>query len=47
MGCGASAEMYGNCGSMRDVCQVFDRMREKSMDSWHLLVSGYAENGQG
>ncbi|GAB4838931.1 hypothetical protein Ancab_028466 [Ancistrocladus abbreviatus] len=39
--------MYGKCRSMRDAREVFDRMREKSMDSWHLMIHGYADNGQG
>ncbi|EEF48105.1 pentatricopeptide repeat-containing protein, putative [Ricinus communis] len=40
-------EMYGNCGSVRDARRVFDKMRERNMRSWHLLISGYAANGQG
>lgn len=40
-------EMYCVCGSMRDARRVFDRMRERNMNSWHLIISGYAENGQG
>lgn len=39
--------MYGNCGCMRDARRVFDRMRERNMGSWHLLMSEYAENWQG
>lgn len=40
-------EMYGRCGSMRDARRVFDRMRERNMSSWHLMINGYAANGQG
>ncbi|KAF2293357.1 hypothetical protein GH714_000990 [Hevea brasiliensis] len=39
--------MYGKCGSMRDAHRVFDRMRERNMGSWHLLISEYAANLQG
>ena len=39
--------MYGRCGSMRDARRVFDRMRERNMCSWHLMINGYAVNGQG
>ncbi|KAJ4851113.1 hypothetical protein Tsubulata_040707 [Turnera subulata] len=40
-------DMYGKCGSVRDARRVFDRMRERNLGSWHLLMNGYAENGQG
>ncbi|KAI6679604.1 hypothetical protein NL676_033485 [Syzygium grande] len=39
--------MYVNCGSMRDARRVFDRMREKDMSSWHLMINGYAASSQG
>ncbi|KAK7846438.1 pentatricopeptide repeat-containing protein [Quercus suber] len=39
--------MYGRCGSMRDARRVFDRMSERNMCSWHLMINGYAVNGQG
>lgn len=40
-------EMYGRCGSMTDARRVFDRMHERNMSSWHLMINGYAMNGQG
>ncbi|KDP33735.1 hypothetical protein JCGZ_07306 [Jatropha curcas] len=40
-------DVYGKCGSMRDARRVFDKMRERNMGSWHLLINGYAANGQG
>lgn len=40
-------DMYGRCGSMKDARKVFDRMRERDMTSWHLMIDGYAVNGQG
>lgn len=40
-------EMYGRCGNMRDARRVFDKMREQNMSSWHLMINGYAVNGQG
>lgn len=40
-------EMYGMCGSMVDARKVFDKMRERNMSSWHLMINGYAANGQG
>src|SRR5262249_36566593 len=40
-------EMYAKCGSARDARRVFDKMRERNMGSWHLMIKGYAANGEG
>eukprot|EP00262_Sarcandra_glabra_P000963 TRINITY_DN1098_c0_g1_i2.p1 TRINITY_DN1098_c0_g1~~TRINITY_DN1098_c0_g1_i2.p1 ORF type:complete len:483 (+),score=66.75 TRINITY_DN1098_c0_g1_i2:128-1576(+) len=40
-------DMYARCGSMKDARQVFDRMPDRNLDSWHLMISGFASNGQG
>ncbi|XP_028114963.1 pentatricopeptide repeat-containing protein At2g15690, mitochondrial-like [Camellia sinensis] len=40
-------EIYVKCGSMRDARRVFDKMRERNLDSWHLMINGYANNGEG
>lgn len=40
-------EMYGKCGSMTDARRVFDHMADRSMDSWHLMINEYADNGLG
>ncbi|WCJ42665.1 Pentatricopeptide repeat (PPR) superfamily protein [Euphorbia peplus] len=40
-------EMYGKSGSMRDARRVFDRMPDRNMSSWRLMINGYAGNGQG
>ncbi|KAL5705858.1 hypothetical protein ACHQM5_024097 [Ranunculus cassubicifolius] len=42
-----SIEMFGKCSSMRDARQLFDRMTERSLDSWHLMMNGYSMNGLG
>ncbi|KAK4279375.1 hypothetical protein QN277_011166 [Acacia crassicarpa] len=39
--------MYGRCGSMNDARRVFDKMRERDISSWHLLIDGYSVNGLG
>ncbi|XP_049398731.1 pentatricopeptide repeat-containing protein At2g15690, mitochondrial [Solanum stenotomum] len=39
--------MYSKCGSMTDARRVFDHMRDRNMDSWHLMINGYALNGLG
>ncbi|KAM1152045.1 hypothetical protein EV1_034351 [Malus domestica] len=40
-------EMYRKCASMTDARRVFDHMLEKNIDSWHLMINGYADNGLG
>ncbi|KAK3195776.1 hypothetical protein Dsin_027086 [Dipteronia sinensis] len=40
-------EMYGKCGSMTDAQRVFNYMPDRNMDSWHLMINGYADNGLG
>ncbi|XP_010043787.2 pentatricopeptide repeat-containing protein At2g15690, mitochondrial [Eucalyptus grandis] len=40
-------EMYGKCDSMIDARRVFDHMLDKNIDSWHLMINGYAYNGLG
>ncbi|KAK9726051.1 hypothetical protein RND81_05G186900 [Saponaria officinalis] len=40
-------EMYSKCGSMTDARRVFDHMPERNMDSWHLMIRGYASNSLG
>lgn len=39
--------IYVRCGSMNDARRVFDKMRERDMNTWHLLISGYTMNGLG
>ncbi|GKV14044.1 hypothetical protein SLEP1_g24971 [Rubroshorea leprosula] len=40
-------DLYVKCGSIRDARKVFDKMPERSMNLWHLMINGYAANGQG
>ncbi|KAI9071739.1 hypothetical protein K1719_046296 [Acacia pycnantha] len=40
-------EVYGKCKSMIDARRVFDHMANKNMDSWHLMIYGYANNTMG
>ncbi|XP_014510172.1 pentatricopeptide repeat-containing protein At2g15690, mitochondrial [Vigna radiata var. radiata] len=40
-------EMYGNCKSMTDARRVFDHMPNRNMDSWLLMMRGYANNTNG
>lgn len=40
-------EMYGKCGNARLAGKVFDQLRKRNLSSWHLMINGYAANGQG
>lgn len=40
-------EMYSKCGSMLDARRVFDHMPDRNMDTWHLMINSYANNGLG
>lgn len=40
-------EMYGKCGSTKDARHVFDRMPERNLDTWNLMINVFASNGQG
>ncbi|XP_074587345.1 pentatricopeptide repeat-containing protein At2g15690, mitochondrial-like [Curcuma longa] len=40
-------EMFSKCGSMVDARRVFDRMPDRTMESWHLMIDGYAANNIG
>lgn len=40
-------EMYAKCASMTDAQRVFDHMADRNIDSWNLMINGYADNGLG
>ncbi|KAK1549752.1 hypothetical protein Q3G72_007168 [Acer saccharum] len=40
-------QMYAKCNNTRNARKVFDQMRDRNLSSWHLMINGYAENGQG
>lgn len=39
--------VYVKCGKMGDARKVFDKMPERDMKLWHLMINGYAVNEQG
>jgi pentatricopeptide repeat protein len=41
----ALLNMYMKCGSLRDARQVFDRMQERDMFTWTMMLTGYAKLG--
>nr|GMD55821.1 pentatricopeptide repeat-containing protein At2g15690-like [Ipomoea batatas] len=44
---GKLVEMYVKGGDVRSACKVFDKMRERKLELWNLMINGYAENGEG
>ncbi|ESQ45082.1 hypothetical protein EUTSA_v10010282mg [Eutrema salsugineum] len=39
--------MFGECRSVTDAKRVFDHMADKDMDSWHMMMRVYSDNGMG
>ncbi|KAL3654104.1 hypothetical protein CASFOL_003785 [Castilleja foliolosa] len=40
-------KMYSKCGNMTEAREVFDHMPDRNMNSWHMMIYGYANNGLG
>ncbi|KAJ7513974.1 hypothetical protein O6H91_23G021400 [Diphasiastrum complanatum] len=40
-------DMYAKCGCIEQACQVFDKMSERNVVSWSVMIAGYAHNGRG
>lgn len=40
-------DMYAKCGSIKDARHVFDRLMERDVVSWNVMLAGYAQQGQG
>eukprot|EP00253_Pinus_taeda_P001269 PITA_01269 len=38
-------EMYATCKSIENAEQVFDKMPERNLVSWNVMISGFAQNG--
>lgn len=43
----ALMDMYAKCGSMRNACMIFDKMRNKDVASWNIMIMGYGIHGYG
>lgn len=39
-------DMYMKCGNVRDAQRVFDKMAERNLVTWKLLILGYVNNGK-
>lgn len=40
-------EMYGRCGSMDDAFAVFDKMSERNLSTWDIMITWLAKNDLG
>ncbi|KAI6681457.1 hypothetical protein NL676_035338 [Syzygium grande] len=40
-------EMYGQCGSMDNAFAVFDKMSERNLSTWDIMITWLAKNGLG
>ncbi|XP_022154624.1 pentatricopeptide repeat-containing protein At2g15690-like [Momordica charantia] len=40
-------ELYSSCGCMKDARRVFEKMPDRDIRTWNLMIKGYAENGEG
>eukprot|EP00249_Psilotum_nudum_P001404 c13871_g1_i1 orf=1-738(-) len=38
-------EMYGECGKMEESRAVFDKIRQRDVFSWTIVIAAYAHNG--
>ncbi|KAI5331929.1 PREDICTED: pentatricopeptide [Prunus dulcis] len=43
----AVMDMYAKCGSMRNAYMIFDKMRNKDVASWNIMIKGYGMHGYG
>ncbi|KAL5547025.1 hypothetical protein UlMin_006712 [Ulmus minor] len=43
----ALIDMYAKCGSMRNARMIFERMRDKDVASWNIMIMGYGMHGYG
>ena len=43
----ALVHMYAKCGSIEDAAVVFDRMKERGLVTWNVMIGAYAGSGRG
>lgn len=42
----ALLNMYGKCGSLDDAQRMFDKMQQRDVVSWNIMIAAYSQNGQ-
>ncbi|CAL9234042.1 unnamed protein product [Arabidopsis halleri] len=40
-------EMYSNCGLANEAANVFEKMSEKNLETWYIIIRCFAKNGFG
>lgn len=40
-------DMYAKCGSLEKACQIFDKLPERNVVTWSVLIDGHTQQGQG
>lgn len=43
----ALIEMYSKCGHVEKAFQIFNSMSEKNLQSWTIMICGFADHGRG
>jgi len=41
----ALVDMYAKCGRIQNARDIFDKMRQRDVVSWAVMIAGYAQNG--
>ena len=42
----ALTDIYAKCGILEYACKVFDRMSERDVVSWNVMITGYSHSGK-
>eukprot|EP00249_Psilotum_nudum_P036659 c8310_g1_i1 orf=1-483(+) len=43
----ALVSMYGRCGIMQDAQRMFNKIPERDVISWNVIIAGFVQNGHG
>eukprot|EP01018_Ginkgo_biloba_P008781 Gb_27830 [translate_table: standard] len=43
----ALVDMYAKCGKIENARQVFDKMYQRDVVTWNVMIAGYGQNGYG
>uniref|UniRef100_A0A0E0FUZ2 Pentatricopeptide repeat-containing protein n=1 Tax=Oryza nivara TaxID=4536 RepID=A0A0E0FUZ2_ORYNI len=45
--CNALVDMYAKSGALDEARRIFDRMQQRDVASWNIMIDGYASHGHG